>query len=554
MNPSYPLKVLTRWVQNKALNGDTVATGQGAIYIRSAKPAVRKKNLQWPSATIPPNQAEDPLILTIDMGTTFIRTALFDRLGRAVEAAEARQAHKINLTAEGASEADPDLLLRRVFGCLDRLLAESRLSSPPIAGVATCTFVNNILGIDKKNQAVTPLTTYADTRAEVEVAGLKADFDEAAIHDRTGCPFHSSYLPARLRWLFRSQPDLFRRVVRWISIGEYMELKLFGVTAVSYSVASWTGLLNRRQRMWDGKLLSKLPVGKEHLSPLTDVSVPRRGLRPPFASRWPALRQLPWFPAVGDGATANIGSGCLTPARLALTVGTTSALRVVMNQPVGHIPSGLWNYCVDERRSLLGGALSEGGNVFAWMKRVLNFKNFLRWEADLAALRPDAHGLTLLPFLSGERSPGWAGEARATIHGLSLATNPLHILRAGLEAVAYRVALVFGLLRQKLPAEPEIVASGGALLHSPAWLQIMADVLDRPVAVSGIQEASSRGAALLALESLGAVPDLGKIPDFISAVQQPMAQRHVLYLEAMERQQNLYQKLVKPRGGSQENL
>jgi gluconokinase len=554
LNPSYPLKVLTRWVQNEAPNGDTGATDQGAIYIRGTEPAVRKKNLPLPSATISPNQAEDPLILTIDLGTTFIRTALFDRLGRAVEGAAARQAHNINLTAEGASEADPDLLLQRVFGCLDRLLAKSRRLPSKIAGVASCTFVNNILGIDKKNQAVTPLTTYADTRAQGEVAGLKADFDEAAIQDRTGCRFHSSYLPARLRWLFQSQPDLFRRVVRWISIGEYMELKLFGVTAVSYSVASWTGLLNRRQRMWDGKLLSELPVGKEQLSPLTDVSVPRRGLRPPFASRWPALRQLPWFPAVGDGATANIGSGCLTPARLALTVGTTSALRVVMNQPVGHIPSGLWNYCVDERRSLLGGALSEGGNVFAWMKTILNFKNGLRLEADLAALGPDAHALTLLPFLSGERSPGWAGEARATIHGLSLATNPLHILRAGLEAVAYRVALVFGLLRQKLPAEPEIVASGGALLHSPTWLQIMADVLGRPVAVSGIQEASSRGAALLALESLGTAPNLERIPDFISAVQQPIAQRHVLYLKAMERQQNLYQKLVKPRGTSQEKI
>jgi gluconokinase len=208
----------------------------------------------------------------------------------------------------------------------------------------------------------------------------------------------------------------------------------------------------------------------------------------------------------------------------------------------------LWNYRVDERRSLLGGALSEGGSVFAWMKAILNLKDFSKVEADLAALEPDAHGLTVLPFLAGERSPGWAGQARATIHGLSLATKPMHILRAGLEAVAYRIALVFGLLRQRLPAEPEIVASGGALLHSPAWLQIMTDVLGRPVAVSGVQEASSRGAALLALESLGAIPDLEGIPDFISALHQPDPHRHMRYRQAMERQQNLYKKLVKPGG------
>jgi gluconokinase len=228
-------------------------------------------------------------------------------------------------------------------------------------------------------------------------------------------------------------------------------------------------------------------------------------------------------------------------------VGTTSALRAVLNQPAENVPSGLWHYCVDERRSLLGGALSEGGNVFSWMTAILNCRGCARLEKDLGALSPDAHGLTILPFLAGERSPGWVGEARATIHGLSLATNPLHILRAGLEAVAYRVALVYELLRPTLSAEPEIVASGGALLRSPVWMQIMADVLGKPVVLSGVQEASSRGAALLALESLGAAPDLEKVPDFTGAAHHPDTQRHIVYRKAMERQQGLYRRLINPR-------
>lgn len=518
--------------------------------IRCAKPENRnpKTKIRQPESVescVIPAQAEEPLILTIDIGTSSVRAGLFDRLGRAVEGIETSRGHEIRATAEGAAEADPDQLLELVFNCLDGVMAKTGRLVSKVAGVAACTFVNNILGVDKKNRAVTPLTTYADTRAEAEVAGLKADFDEESAHDRTGCHFHSSYLPSRFRWLSNHKPDLFRRVARWVSIGEYLEMKLFGKTTVSYSVASWTGLLNRRKLVWDVILLSKLPVGVDQLSPLTDVNIPRRGLRPKFAARWPALQHLPWFPAVGDGATANIGSGCLSPARVALTVGTTSALRAVLNSPAKHLPAGLWCYRVDERRSLLGGALSEGGSVFAWMKATLHLKNYPRLEKALAALEPDAHGLTVLPFLAGERSPGWAGHARATIHGLSLATTPLHILRAALEAVAYRVALVFGLLRQELPSEPQIVASGGALLSSPVWLQIMADVLERPVAVSSVQEASSRGAALLALEALGATPDLAKIPDFIGTVYQSDANRYLQYRKARERQQALYDKVVK---------
>ena len=496
-------------------------------------------------STVNQKQAEAPFILAIDIGTSSVRTALFDRMGRAIDGMEARRAHEFRTTPEGASEVDPDGLLEIVFGCLDQVTAQAGPWSGQIGGVGTCTFVNNILGIDRQVRAVTPLTTYADTRADVEVTQLRSDFNEESIHDRTGCHFHPSYLPARFRWLARNRPDLFHRADRWVSIGEYLELKLFGQTAVSYSVASWTGLLNRLSLEWDEQLLAALPVKRGQLSPLTDVNIPRRGLLPPFAARWPALSGLPWFPAVGDGATANIGSGCVSPARVALTVGTTSALRAVVDKPVEHIPAGLWCYRVDGRRSLLGGALSEGGGVFSWMKAVLNLKDFTGIEAALGAMDPDGHGLTVLPFLSGERSPGWAGSARATIHGLSLANTPFDILRAGLEAVAYRVALVFDLLNQVLPAAPQIVASGGALLHSPTWLRIMADVLGRPVAVSDVQEASGRGTALLVLEALGMLADLEGAPDFLSTLHQPDAVRHARYRQAIERQKALYEKLVK---------
>ena len=499
------------------------------------------------TATVIPQEATPPLILALDIGTSAVRALLFDRLGRAVQGPTAREPFQIRTTVEGASEADPDALLERIWRCVDGILAQAGPLTDQIAAVASCTFVSNLLGVDAEGRAITPLTTYADTRAAAEARRLRAELDEAEVHDRTGCLFHPSYLPARLRWLAAAQPDRFRRVARWISLGEYMELHLFGETAVSYSVASWTGLLDRRRLVWDEALLAALPIGADRLSPLTDVSVPRRGLRPPFADRWPALREVPWFPAIGDGAAANIGSGCVSPRRIALTMGTTSAMRVVVDGPVERVPPGLWCYRVDRRRSLPGGALSEGGNVYAWMRETLRLAEPEALEPALAALEPDGHGLTVLPFLAGERSPGWAGHARATIHGLSLATTPVEVLRAGMEAVAYRLALVFDRLRPLLPEAPQIVASGGALLHSPVWLQIVTDVLGRPVAVSQVAEASGRGAALLALESLGLLSDVGEAPPFLGATYEPNPDHHHRYRQAIARQQALYEQLVADR-------
>jgi len=418
-------------------------------------------------SSITPNQAESPFILSIDIGTSSVRTFLFDRLGRAVEGMEARQSHEIHTSIEGASETDPDALLEIVWQCLDDVMTKAGPLSDKIRGVATCTFVGNILGVNRDGRAITPLVTYADTRAGTEVDGLKAEFDEVAVHDRTGCHFHPCYLPAYLRWFAKTNSDLFKQVSRWISIGEYLELKLFGETSLSYSVASWSGLLNRNSLAWDEQLIAVLPIRIDQLSPLVDSNHYRKGFRPEFATRWPALRGLPWFPALGDGATANIGSGCISPERVALTIGTTSAIRAVVDYPLPCIPTGLWCYRVDSRRSLPGGALSEGGSTFAWMKSMLQLGDLSKLEPALAAMAPDSHGLTFLPFLAGERSPGWAGHARGTLHGLSLATTPLDIIRAGLEAVAYRVSIVYELLCQLLADKPQVVASGGALLSFP---------------------------------------------------------------------------------------
>ena len=235
----------------------------------------------------------------------------------------------------------------------------------------------------------------------------------------------------------------------------------------------------------------------------------------------------------------------MTPSRVALTMGSTTAIRAVVEQSIDHVPNGLWCYRIDGRRSLAGGALSEGGSLFSWMKRTFQLADPPQLEAALKSIDPDGHGLTVLPFLAGERSPGWQGHARATIHGLSQATTAPEILQAGMEAVACRIALVFKKLAKLLPDDLQIVAGGGAIHNSPAWLQIITDMLDRASVESGIREVSARGAALLAFEALGLIKDLKDIPLFIERTCYPDGERHAIYRQTIRRQQRLYEKLVK---------
>jgi gluconokinase len=225
-------------------------------------------------------------------------------------------------------------------------------------------------------------------------------------------------------------------------------------------------------------------------------------------------------------------------------------MRVIHDEataPVATVPPGLWCYRADRRHALVGGATSEGGNVYGWVRSIANLGAPDEIEAALAAFPPDGHGLTVLPFLAGERSPGWAGNVRAVIDGLSLDTTPIAILRASLEAVAYRLAVVHQRLCDRPGCTHRLVANGSALLNSPAWVQIFADVMGRPVVASLEAEATSRGAALLALRGLGVLSSFADAPAADGRVFEPDAGRHALYQAAIVRQQELYDRLIAAR-------
>lgn len=487
--------------------------------------------------------ADGGLVLTLDIGTSSARALLFDAAARPVGDLEARRTYAMRTTPDGGVEGDPETLLSQVGEVLDEILAKAGPRAGQIRAVACCTFWHSLLGVDAAGAPRTPLYMWADTRAEKEGRELHRAMDPQRYHARTGAFFHPLYWPSKLRWL-KGHPD-YGRVASWMSFGEFLYLRLFGATRCTVSMASGTGLLDIHACDWDPESLDAAGISAGQLQPLGDVKDAFSGLKNPYAARWPALRGTPWTPPVGDGACSNLGSGCATPERLCVMVGTSGAMRVVSAVDRLEIPWGLWCYRADRRRVVLGGALNDGGNLVEWCRKTFQLGPAEDVERELAAMEPDAHGLTFLPFLAGERSPGWAAHARAAITGLSLDTKPTQILRAGMEAVALRFALIHRMLRASFPQIAEVVTSGGALLKSGAWTQMLADALGSPLRTSAEPEASSRGAALLTLEALGLIPRLEDLPAAFGPDVPADPARHARYCAALQRQQASYEKLVR---------
>lgn len=435
-------------------------------------------------------------VLVIDVGSSSVRALLFDNDAQPIKGTLVQQSHEMIRDAEGAAYFDVHELQTSIETCLDQLLQHP--ASTLIQAVGMTTFVGNWIGLNTHEQPLTPLFTYAETRAADDVIALQSIYDATDTHQRTGCPHHTSYVPSQLAWLRRTQPDIFNAVVTWTDLGSYLYRQWFGNTApMSYSVASWTGLLNRHALTWDDVWLDALQLPIEQLAPLADYTTVQQGLSSGYRERWPILSDVPFYLAIGDGAAANIGVGAVDETAIAISVGTTAAVRMMTADDV-LVPEGLWGYYLSNRH-LIGGATNEGGNIYQWLTTVLHLPS----DADqqLTERYGYQHGLTVVPLLAGERSMGWNPNATGSIAGLRLDTTALDILQASLESVAARLADIVRHLPNADTATT-IYSSGGALSASVLWPQLIADAIGRELTLIDFPETTARGCACLLLHHL----------------------------------------------------
>ncbi|HTO25762.1 MAG TPA: gluconokinase [Gaiellaceae bacterium] len=427
-------------------------------------------------------------VLAVDLGSSSVRARVFDERGEPVD--ELRQA------AYGGD--DPHEIVRLV-----REVVAGRDERTDAVGVSS--FGHSLVALDASGRPLTPVLGWRDIRAAGAAAELRRRTDADAAFARTGQHLHPAFWPAKLLWLAETEPETFGAAARFVSAADVVYAELTGAEPVeSVSLASSTGLLDIHRTAWDAELLELVGVGEERLPRVGDEAGGR------------------WFPALFDGACSNLGAGCTGRARAALMVGTSAALRVLYETDAPDPKPGLFLYRLDGRRVVEGGALSDGGNLYAWLGTTL--------VPGGDPPRPD-HGLTFVPFLGGERSTGWDATATGTIAGLTFAATPADIRRAALEGVAFRIAAI----AERMPGLEEVVATGSGLLRDPAWIQVMADALARPVTASGVEEASLRGAAVAALQRLGYEP----VDAPLGETYAPHEERVDAYRSARERQERL---------------
>ena len=432
-------------------------------------------------------------VLAVDVGTSSARAQVFGETG-APDGELAQERY--------SGERDPSRLVEMTRRAIGTALGRQAVDA---AGLSC--FGHSLVALDRRREPLTPILDWRDTRSAPQARELGRRLGREELHQRTGCYPHPSFWPAKLAWLAETEPETFRTARRFVSFGELVG---HGPATISLSMASSTGLLDLHARAWDQELLDLLDVDEERLPRIADEG------------------------AVIDGVCSNLGAGCVGPTRAALMVGTSGALRLLREHDEPRPRPGLFLYLHSDGRVAEGGALSDGGNLHRWLDDTLAPRP--AGPGSIADRPPDAHGLTFLPLLGGERSPGWTTTATGAVTGLRLDTTAEDIRQAAMEAVALR----FAELADLLPEAREIVATGGALAADRDWVQIVADALERPVEISAVEEASLRGAAIVALERLGCKAE----PARVREVVEPRPERFEALRAARIRQRALYELLI----------
>ncbi|MGN9766551.1 FGGY family carbohydrate kinase [Micromonospora sp. SD12] len=447
-------------------------------------------------------------ILALDLGTSSVRGLVLDTDARPLPGALARRRVSLVVHDDGTGTLDGPGYLACLAECLDELAAGGHLRD--VSLVATSAQWHSVVPVGADDVPLGPVLTWLDTRPEVP-AGAPGPADPADFHRRTGTWWHRCYWSVRLPWL---RAHTGGRIARFVGLAEYVLGELLGRVPMSVSQASGTGLLDLRTLDWDAEACALAGSGAGELPELAPSGW-RGRLRPAYAWRWPQLADVPWAGPVGDGAASNVGSGCVEPGRIAVTVGTSAAVRLVQRVPAGQampaLPEQLWRYRVDHEHVVTGAAYSSGGNLFAWANRELRLPEGAELDAALARVSHD-RGMPVNVRFGGDRPPGMAPAGSGVLGGLSFGTTAVEILAGLMRGLCDLVADDLVTLESTVDEPVEVVLGGGAVAASRWWRTTFAAALaPRPVWYGRNPEVGASGAALVAMDRLGDASRLAAI-------------------------------------------
>ncbi len=478
-----------------------------------------------------------------DIGTTSTKAVLYDLKGNVK--AYANVGYPLYQTVPDMAEEDPDEIFNAVSEVLRQVMRKGNVQAGELQGVSFSAAMHSLILMDANDQPLTRAITWADNRAAKASQQLKENGLGQAIYQHTGTPIHPMAPLSKLIWLKEAQPELFNQASQFIDIKTYVFQKLFHTYQMDYSIASATGLFNIFNLDWDQQALEVAGVTRQQLPELVEPTDYVKGIDPIYGELTGIGAEVPFIFGASDGVLSNLGVNAIDPGVVAVTIGTSGAVRVVVDHPVVDPNGKLFCYALTKDKWVVGGPVNNGGIVFRWVRDQLFAPEKITAEqmhvstydilTQIAAEIPaGSDGLLFHPYLGGERAPIWDADARGSYFGLTRQHTRAHMVRAALEGIVYNLYMVM-LMIEGVAGKPKSIQATGGFSRSELWRQMLADVFEQDVTIPESFESSCLGAAVLGMYSLGLVDDLSAVKEMVGVtnVHHPEEANFEVYRELL---------------------
>lgn len=485
-------------------------------------------------------------IIAIDIGTSNCKAVVVDSKAKVLQSFQSST--KPIQTKPGWNEQNADEIFNAVLTLLQQSL--NFCGEANVACVSFSAAMHSLLAVDKNGKPLMNMLTWADLRSTKYAHELEQKPIAKKLYATTGVPVHAMSPLCKLIWLKHEAKNIFNKAYKFISIKEYIFLKLFDKYLVDYSIAAATGFFDEKKLCWYDKALNIAGINAEHLSELFPVEHYETDLLPSIKDKLKIKNNIPFVLGASDGALANLGSGIINATNAAVTVGTSGAVRITSNKYLIDKKERLFCYYITDGFYITGGAVNNGGVALQWLiEKVFenDFKDENKFKSLLkkaTAIQPGANGLVFLPYILGERSPVWDENAKGSFIGLTSLHTKAHIIKAVLEGVCFSIVDVMKALEETSGSIRKIYLSGG-IIKSDEWVQILTDISGKEILVNEAADASALGAAFIGMKAIGKVKNINEAEMFLENVKtfKPNKSNHVVYKKYFEIYSNLYKKL-----------
>ncbi|WP_226670682.1 gluconokinase [Metabacillus litoralis] len=473
-------------------------------------------------------------VIGLDLGTTSVKAVVFDLKGNVISISE--EMITSIYPQQGWVEQDPIQIERFAVIAVRNAIENANINKSELLTIAFSSAMHSLICLGEDYQPLSQALIWADGRSSEQAEKLE-NLKEIDIFKKTGVPIHPMSPLSKLVWMKEEDYDPYLNAYYFLSIKEYILLKWFDQRVVDYSMAAATGLFNAHTLDWDGELLELTGIKKEQLSVVVPPTEVLTGINDGVAKEMGISSDLPFVIGAADGQLANLGIGAISPGEVAITAGTSGAIRQFANGFNITDKHETFCYTFTKDYSIIGGPTNNGGIALQWLKELLNDQgSFDDFTEEAKKIAPGAEGLIFLPYINGERAPLWNQQARGNFFGMNITHKKEHLVRAVLEGITLNLYQI-GQSLENLTGSPDKIYVNGGLSRSDLWLQMLADVFGKEVYVSESHHSAAWGAAWTGLVALGKVPSFEEIKENIPMNSPiiPNENNHKIYL-------NIYKK------------